>query len=126
MSYTGLGTIYNISTPVGKTQIDIPIETIAKNAAELALKAAWGPVESKLKGFLPVVIDQGLNYAIPKLKAEIPGLMTMAVDEVQPELRGEIDRALKIGTNRILAITSALALIIVGTSVITWTRDKKG
>ena len=100
MSYSALGASYNVNTPWGSQSINIPIEQMAHDAATVALNAAWPPLKDKLR-------------------QELPAIMDMAVAEVQPDLRAEIDRALVIGTKRMmLGITLLGSVIAVSTFII--------
>jgi hypothetical protein len=120
MFYTALGASYSMSTPWGTKSINVPVEQIAKNAAEAGLQAAWPPLESRLNKALPSLVGKAMDEAIPAFEAELPGLMRQASKEVQPELRKEIDRALEIGTRRGATIATGIAVVMIATSWLTW------
>jgi hypothetical protein len=93
MSYAALGATYSVSTPWGSQSISIPVEQMAHDAATIALEAAWPPLRQRLV-------------------QELPGIMDMAVEEVQPDLRAEIDRAIQIGTKRLMLGVAVLGSVI--------------
>jgi hypothetical protein len=129
MSYSpvrSFGAAYNISTPWGKTGINVPVEQIAHNTANAVLNAAWPPLESRLRSALPGLIDIAMDEAIPALKAELPYLMTLAIEETRPELRKEMARTTDIVTKRAVGLASAMAIVIF--TAAWWTRRavKKG
>ena len=127
MSYStgAFGATYKISTPWGSSAINIPIEDIARNASERALQAAWPPLESRLREALPSFVDAALAEAIPAFEAEIPYLMDQASQEVQPELRKEIDRALKIGTERTVGVATGISIVMMATGFLLWRKIGK-
>jgi hypothetical protein len=119
MSYVALGATYSVSTPWGSQSISIPIEQMAHDAAVMAFEAGWPPLRQRLQQELPGLINQGMDVAYQRLQQELPGIMDMAVKEVQPDLRAEIDRAISIGTKRmVLGVTLLGSVIAVSTFLI--------
>jgi hypothetical protein len=116
MSYTALGASFSVSTPWGSQSISIPIEQMAHDAAVMAFDAAWPPLKQRLQQELPGLINQGMDVAYQRLQQELPGIMDMAVQEVQPDLRAEIDRAISIGTKRLVLGVTILSTAIVAST----------
>lgn len=64
MSYSSLGATYWINLPViGKQRVDIPLEQVARDAAN----AAWPPVQAKLRAEIPKFMAQ----ATPVLEKQV-------------------------------------------------------
>lgn len=71
----GLGLAYNVKTPVGDQRIDIPVEKMAKDAAEKVMAEIQPVLQQRLKETLPGIIAT----AWPPLQKKVEG----TVDELR-------------------------------------------
>jgi len=94
-----------IKTPIGTQKIHVPIEQMAKDAAEMAVDAVWPPVKKKLDQALPELLKKGLDVALPAAQKAI---LTELWPKMQPKLRGEVDYA--IGRAKTIALFATLGL----------------
>lgn len=118
MSYAALGYDIVIGTPVGNQKISIPLEKMAKDAATMALDAAWPPLQQKLHAELPNLLSQAQDAAV---SAAVNKLWP----QMRPKLQVELDSAIDKGSTEAQKIAALLGLGLAATIVLSAMWIKK-
>jgi hypothetical protein len=97
----GYDLVIKAPAPIGNHTISIPIEDMAKKAADAAVAAAWPAVKQKIEGELPVLLATAEKSVVNELWPQM-----------QPKLRAEVDYALAQGKKTAALVGLAVVVAI--------------
>jgi len=129
---SGLGYVITVGLPDilgGPQKISLPVEKLAADAGQMAIDAAWPPLQAKLEAEMPVLIGM--------LKAEVPGLLDQALKQaqtqvvtklwpaLQPKVRAELNYGISEGKKVAYMVGGGIVLSMLLIAVAGRRREKR-